>query len=487
MKNRITYREGFKIFTLTKEYLEILKTNKLNVQEHGQNRLIIKQSEHGITKDKIAPKAIEIINKLNNAGFRAYIVGGAVRDLILNKIPKDFDIVTDATPEQIVRVVNNSRIIGRRFKIVHAIRGKEIFEITTFRSSPSSSSRNNDTVTKNSTGILIRDNNYSRSMSKDVSRRDFTINALYLDISCMKIYDFYGGVYDIINKNVEIIGDPQVRYEEDPVRMIRAVRFAAKLNFGIEANTKKHINSMGKNLCYVSPDRMYEEIVKLLLLGAGLDTYKLLDKFKLLPYIFGNEYFEIMNTSREKIFIQRGLLESDKRTREGKSNSPYFLYAILLFPVFKAKLFELYTKNTNKIHNLYNIDHTELLFFKEISQQIIASVALVNIPQAISMRIVSSWINYIQVICLKDEVKLNEMIFKNTFRATFDLINIRSSIDPHLVKIVSFLSPYYKKAQYIQQNKIKEKDNTKSIKANLKREKKLRKKLKREQKRSLKF
>ncbi len=487
MKNRIIYREGFKIFTLTKEYLEILKTNKLNVQEHGQNRLIIKQSEHGITKDKIAPKAIEIINKLNSAGFRAYIVGGAVRDLILNKIPKDFDIVTDATPEQIVRVVSNSRIIGRRFKIVHAVRGKDIYEITTFRSSPGTNSRNNDTVTKNSTGILVRDNNYCRSMSKDVSRRDFTINALYLDVSCMKIYDFYGGVYDIINKNVEIIGDPKIRYEEDPVRMIRAVRFAAKLNFKIEANTKKHINSMGKNLCYVSPDRMYEEIVKLLLLGAGLDTYKLLDKFNLLPYIFGNEYFDIMNSPREKIFIQRGLLESDKRTREGKPNSPYFLYSILLFPVFKAKLFELYTKNTNKVHNLYNIDYSELVLFKEISQQILASIALVNVPQAIVMRIVNSWINYVQVICLKDEEKLHEMILKNTFRATFDLINIRSSIDPYLVKIVSFLSPYYKKAQELQQSKIKDRDFSKSNKAHFKKEKKLRKKLKKEHRKALKF
>ena len=221
---------------------------------------IIGISKHRIKPDQIDNDAKSIIKKLNKGGFKGYIVGGFVRDSILGLKPKDCDVVTNATPEEIKNLLPRTRIIGKRFKIVHARSGRNITEISTFRSSNQSNTK------KSSEGLLLRDNNYG-NIEDDVFRRDFTINALYLDVEKMEIIDFVEGFQDIKNGDLKSIGDSFERFKEDPVRILRAIRFKAKLNLNIDNKLGRDMKKLSYLLKEISSGRKYEETLKLLLTG----------------------------------------------------------------------------------------------------------------------------------------------------------------------------------------------------------------------------
>ena len=201
----------------------------------------------------MSEKALKVIKTLQHHNFKAYFVGGCIRDLLLGKKPKDFDVSTDATPEKVRSLFQNSRIIGRRFKIVHVVFGNEIIEVTTFRSNKAEAVVAKQKIGKNSTrvsdksGMLLRDNVYGKNIVEDSLRRDFTINALYLDPIKQEIYDYNGGLYDMHEKVIDIIGDPETRYSEDPVRILRALRFSAKLGFKISKRSSDPIKSYLQN------------------------------------------------------------------------------------------------------------------------------------------------------------------------------------------------------------------------------------------------
>ena len=377
--------------------------------------------------------------RLIDSGFKSYLVGGAVRDLLLGKVPKDFDVSTNARPEQITNVISNSRIIGRRFKIVHAVYGHEIVEITTFRSALKSQAQQSlngtNRFTKSTNGALVRDNNYGKSLKDDASRRDFTINALYYDISNFSIVDYFGGLYDLCHETIDIIGDPKTRYEEDPVRMIRAIRFAAKLDFKISRRTSAPILKMGVHLTYVSPDRMYEEINKLLLSGYGLKAYRLMKKYDLLKYIFGQSNIDIMTSERGNAFIEYALTCSDQRIAQGKFNVPYFLYSILLYPVFENKLFELMESSF-----MAPVSYEKR---KGLIDKIFRQISCINIPYFVIEDISRVWMDQLDLISIKKEEQADIISRKSLFRATFDLLKLRAAVDPYLADAVIFWQPYY--------------------------------------------
>ena len=240
---------------------------------------------HGISRQKISPKALSVIERLQNAHYKAYLVGGCIRDLLVGKTPKDFDVSTNATPEQVRKVFENSRIIGRRFKIVHVVFGKEIIEVTTFRGD-SNNHKNKKLRVSSDSGMLVRDNVYGQDIDEDASRRDFTINAIYYDSHNETILDFHGGLYDLNAGIIDIIGDPQTRYLEDPVRIIRALRFSAKLGFKLSKRTADPIAKLAVNLREVSSARMFEEVNKLFLTGHGSESFKILRNFKIFEILF---------------------------------------------------------------------------------------------------------------------------------------------------------------------------------------------------------
>ena len=232
----------------------------------------ISRDEHTISRKQISKNALNVMYELTRAGYQAYLVGGGVRDLLLGLSPKDFDVATDATPEQVKQHFRRARIVGRRFRIVHVRFGREIIEVTTFRGShdqtDDSKINRNDKTQVNDHGMLLRDNVYG-SLHDDAMRRDFTINALYYSIEGFTVLDYTNGMQDLADKKIRIIGDAAQRYAEDPVRMLRAIRFQAKFDFSLENATAKPIAQLAPLLKQISAPRLFDEVLKLFLSGKG--------------------------------------------------------------------------------------------------------------------------------------------------------------------------------------------------------------------------
>jgi len=232
-------------------------------QPSFEQPIILSRDQHPVSRKHMSHNALKVLYRLNKGGYDAYLVGGGVRDIILGLAPKDFDIATNATPEQIKALFRNCRLIGRRFRLAHIVFGREIIEVATFRGHHDSDEDKNcqKTSKQNEDGMLLRDNIYG-SIEEDAERRDFTINALYYSAKDFKVYDFANGVADVYAKQIRLIGDPETRYREDPVRMLRAIRFATKLDMEIHADTKAPIKSLAPLMANIPPARLFEEFLK---------------------------------------------------------------------------------------------------------------------------------------------------------------------------------------------------------------------------------
>lgn len=311
---------------------------------------VIAREDHNISRRDISPNALKVLYRLNDAGYQAFLVGGGVRDLLLGGHPKDFDISTDATPEQVREVFRNSRIIGRRFKIAHVRFGQEIIEVTTFRAHHAIETEVEEGESRrhirdldsahSSTGMILRDNVYG-SINEDAMRRDFTVNALYYTTNGFWLLDFVNGMPDIKNKLIRMIGDPGQRYREDPVRILRAIRLAAKLGFRIHKDTEEPIASLAGLLESISPARLFDETVKLFTGGSAEATFELLRRYKVADYLFEPTLRCLTDkNSSDSRLVQLALQNTDKRLAEGKSVTPAFLYAALLWPPMQRVLRE---------------------------------------------------------------------------------------------------------------------------------------------------
>lgn len=279
--------------------------------------------EHGIDPKLVSSNAIRVTSTLQQAGFKAFLVGGAVRDLLLGVKPKDFDIATNATPEQVKKLFRRAFIIGRRFQIVHVMFGQDLLEVTTFRGA------SQEDAPKDEHGRVLRDNTFGEQ-HEDAIRRDFTINAMYYDPATQTVLDYHGGMADIRNKTLRIIGVPEARFREDPVRLLRVVRFAAKLNFSIAAETRAPITVMAPLINNVPAARVFDEMLKLLLSGHALACLQQLRKeglhHGLLPLLD-----VVLEQPLGEKFVRLALDATDERVRQGKPVSPGFLFASLLW------------------------------------------------------------------------------------------------------------------------------------------------------------
>ncbi len=312
------------------------------------NADIIEREDHCISRKSISPNAVKVLYRLNDAGYHAFLVGGGVRDLLLGDTPKDFDISTDATPEQIKQLFRNAMIIGRRFKIIHLRFGREIIEVTTFRAhhnpenefdenTSSRSIRGLDSA-HSSTGMILRDNVYG-SINEDALRRDFTANALYYTIDGFRIIDFAGGLEDLDNRLLRMIGDPATRYREDPVRLLRAIRFAAKLGFDIEAKTRAPMDELAPLLESISSARLFDESLKLMTGGYAQKTFELLRQFRVGSVMFPATMAATRDpNSPYARLISLAMRNTDRRLAQEKSVTPAFLFAALLWPPLQVAL-----------------------------------------------------------------------------------------------------------------------------------------------------
>jgi poly(A) polymerase len=344
----------------------------LNASSTPFTPLIIPRSEHSISRSAISPNALKVLYRLRDAGYQAFLVGGAVRDLLLGITPKDFDVATNALPEEVRHLFRNCRLIGRRFRLAHVHFGQEIIEVATFRAAAAPEREDAEDVDPDAeneddaegvrgesaqpepavpndsehrafdrTGRILRDNIYG-TIEEDVWRRDFAANGLYYSIEDFSIWDFVDGVSDVRARRLKLIGDPETRYREDPVRMLRAVRFAAKLDFSIEANTEAPIGKLAYLLDGVPPARLFDECLKLFLSGFGAKSYRLLKQYGLFEHLFpmSAAAFALPPYAYAEQMLDRGLINTDERIAADKPVTPTFLFAVLLWSAVLRELNE---------------------------------------------------------------------------------------------------------------------------------------------------
>jgi poly(A) polymerase len=311
-----------KVFSKREKALDSI--NKADMRS-ANSAIVVTVKTHQINQALISQAALKTCDGLQKAGFQAYIVGGAVRDLLLNHKPKDFDVATDATPEQVYKIFRRSRIIGKRFRLVHVLWGNETIEVSTFRGHH----QNEGDAKTSETGRIIRDNVFG-NIEEDAARRDFTANALYYDPVKEEVLDFHNGVADVRAKILRMIGDPVTRYQEDPVRMLRAVRLSAKLGLTIDKITEAPIHKLADLLQDVPPSRLFDEMLKLFLSGHAVESINALRAQHLHHGLLPMLDVVLEQPLGEK-FVMLALKNTDDRILIGKSSNPSFLFATLLW------------------------------------------------------------------------------------------------------------------------------------------------------------
>jgi len=312
--------------------------NQGDIDSGSVQPTIIPRPEHSISRASISSSALKVLYRLKEAGFQSFLVGGGVRDLLLGREPKDFDVATDATPDEIRHLFKNCRLIGRRFRLAHVRFGREIIEVATFRGRHDGQSHDDSDSAHSEQGRILRDNVYG-GIEDDAWRRDFTVNALYYDIRDFSVVDYVGGLKDLETGTLRLIGDPEQRYREDAVRMLRAVRFAAKLGFRIHPDSEAAIRKLDYLLEDIPSARLFEEVMKLFLSGCAVTTFELLRHYDLFRRLFPmtEEALSHEEHGFPISFVLRALENTDQRLAEDKPVTPAFLYAALLWEPIRLR------------------------------------------------------------------------------------------------------------------------------------------------------
>ncbi len=377
----------------------------------------IPASEHGINPREIDKKARTILNSLVDAGYEAYLVGGAVRDLLLEIIPKDFDIATNATPDQIKQVLPSTRIIGRRFRLAHVHFGREYFEVATFRAPHDNSEKG--LVSRE--GRIIHDNVFG-TLEEDAYRRDFTVNALFYDLQNAEVVDFVGGVKDLKKRQLRMIGEPDVRYREDPVRMLRAIRFSSKLGLKIEAGTEAPIREMSNLLSNIAPARLFDESLKLFHSGQAIKILEALREYKLLQYLFPEAEKSLTedidkegNEGSYTQLVYAALNNTDRRIRADMPVTPAFLFAVLLWKRV-SEGFKMYKEMGNPA--LQSMHSAASDAFSE-------QVKCISVPRRFSNMTREIW-TLQGLFNFKNERRVLRFLEHRRFRAAYDFMCLRS-------------------------------------------------------------
>jgi poly(A) polymerase len=390
-----------------------------NAEASSDKLIIIPRNQHRISRKSISDSALKVLYRLSKSGHRACLVGGGVRDLLLDIQPKDFDIATDATPEEIRALFKNSRIIGRRFRLVHIRFGRDIIEVATFRGHAEDSPK----TELDTQGRILRDNTFG-DIEEDAIRRDFTVNALYYDIHDYAVLDYAGGLQDIEDRLLRMIGDAGTRYQEDPVRMLRAVRFAAKLDFEIETAAASAIHQHGHLLAAIPPARMFDEMIKLFHSGSAVRVFELLREFNLLKYLVPAlaEWLQDEPSEMMLDFVDQALVNTDSRVNSGQSLSPGFIFAALLWPVVNQEANRIQPDRQKMIGALAQVGETVMK----------RQVRHISIPRRFSQMARDIWSSQPRFHRTQGKQPLRLLAYP-VFRAAYDFMCIQAMVGlfPH--------------------------------------------------------
>jgi len=387
---------------------------------------IIPRDEHCISRKDISEYALKVLYRLKKGGYEAYLVGGGVRDLLLGKHPKDFDVATNASPEEIKALFRNCRLIGRRFRLAHVHFGREIIEVATFRGHHETGE--GEGVIEN--GMILRDNVYG-TLEEDAVRRDFTVNALYYNIADFSVVDYTGGLQDLQDHKLRLIGDPMVRFQEDPVRMLRAIRFAAKLEFQLHETIDSLIAEQGELLANIPAARLFDEVLKIFLSGHAVTAYKLLKEHDLLQYLFPLTAPLIKDDDYSDQFITHALDNTDKRIHEDKPVTPAFLFAALLWLPVRQQAHLLQEQGMPPLQAMQ-------VAGDEITREYVGYVSL---PKRFSFPMREIWINQLRLEMRRGKRPLR-LLQQPRFRASYDFMLLRNQAGESLQELCDWWTQF---------------------------------------------
>lgn len=372
----------------------------------------ISRDQHSISRKNISQNALKVLNRLQKADYEAYLVGGCVRDLQLERQPNDFDIATSAKPEQVQQLFRNSRSIGRRFRIVHVLFGREVIEVTTFRGM---TSNDENKRRESAEGMLLRDNVYG-SLAEDALRRDFTVNAMYYRLADFSVTALTNSMSDLSKRRIRIIGDPESRYREDPIRMLRAVRFAAKLDFTIEPVTARPFRLLASLLTQVAPARLFDESLKLFMRGYAAAVWPLLNENELLSPLLPltGRALQVAPDDCYSALIKQALINTDKRIKMEKPVTPAFLYAALLWPALKEKI----RSNPQR-------DLPQLVVWQQAMTEVIETqLGVIAIPKRFTIPMREIWEFQLR-LPKRRGAQAEKLVAHPRFRAAYDFLLLR--------------------------------------------------------------
>jgi poly(A) polymerase len=391
--------------------------DRLNPKARNQSALhIIPREQHTISRKNISKAALRVLYRLNEAGYNAYLVGGAVRDLLLGGHPKDFDVATSATPDEVKKLFRNCRLIGRRFRLAHVVYGNEIIEVATFRGTSEEQSEGDRHIVD---GRIVRDNVWG-TIEEDALRRDFRVNAMYYDISDFSVRDYVGGIQDLQDRVLRLIGDPATRYREDPVRMLRAARLAAKLDFRIDPEAAAPFAELGPLLSGVAPARLFDESLKMFLTGHGLKSFRMLEQCGLLKFMFPATARALKRGDKAlRSLIEQGLENTDARVSDGKSVTPAFLFAVLLWGEVRdlAHTWSTHGKDANEAWS------------RAATHVVAEQCQRVAIPRRFTITMEEIWSLQPRFEQIQRK-KVFRLLAHPRFRAAFDFLLLRASESP---------------------------------------------------------
>ncbi len=384
-----------------------------------------------------------MLYRLKNAGYDAFLVGGCVRDMLLGREPKDFDVATNALPEEIEQLFRNCRLIGRRFRLAHIMFGKDIVEVATFRATTPQTG--DDEARQLEDGLILRDNVYG-TIEEDAWRRDFRVNALYYNISDFSVVDYTGGLEDLRNGVLSLIGDARVRLREDPVRMLRAVRFAVKLGFRIDDDCERAMVELAPDIQKVPAARLFDEVSKLFLSGFALQTFETLRHYGLFAQLFPATDSLLESGDRDHMhrLLVRGLENSDKRVAEDKPVTPAFLLAVLMWePVLDQALRLEQERGMKPMDALYAA-------MGDILQQQAERIAL---PRRFSIQIREIW--SMQSRLERRGKRALKLVQHPRFRAAYDFLLLRGEANPELAEMCDWWTAFQERNDNGRENMLK--------------------------------
>lgn len=385
---------------------------------------IIPREDHPISRKQISPNALRVLYRLRDAGFQAFLVGGAVRDLLVGIQPKDFDIATDATPDQVRQLFRNCRLIGRRFRLAHIVYGPEIIEVATFRAADAEEHEDRSVEA----GRILRDNVWG-TIEDDAVRRDFGANALYYSIEDFSVRDYVGGFEDIEKRQLRLIGDAETRYREDPVRMLRAVRLNSKLGFHLHPDTEAPIEKLAPLVETASNARLFDETLKMFMAGHGAACFAELDRLKLVSALFPDlgKALEVDVSGRCRRMIDAALANTDKRVAEEMPVTPAYLYAVLLWPMY-----------ADGVNAMLSAGHPMAVAEQRSADRaILRQCKRVAIPRRFTQAVEEIWMMQSR-LNTRLRKKVLRIMAHPRFRAAYDFLELRAGQVPELAEELSF-------------------------------------------------